>query len=389
MAMPFSRPVLDADTPIDFYAGSVEAIGKLLPVWYALPEARKGTFYASHPSDKIQVELFENDLPGSNPLVITNPADLAMVFYAGEERAFILIEFEHHKQTRGLLSTVSLFLCCNPKDLVVRKAFSEKYQKTLLFSDPRQAAASIIEFIVGVAPKHRDRIGKHTLGILYMAWGEKAATAVKRSVATLKRAGFSYPICVVGDAPVDGFQFIKWLDESPFDISQKKNFQFRAGRIKPKLYDLSPFDFTLYLDADTEFVQDIQPGFEMLTECDIALTQEYLTVGELYNKFMAGWEINIEERAQTIKEGIPADENFINSGVIFFRKSENNRKLFQEWHRQWMRFQQWDEQLALMRALQHSKSSRKYLSPAWNDPQPHEDTIIFHDYGHGHVRMNK
>jgi hypothetical protein len=387
--MPFSRPILDIDTQIDFYAGSEAAMDNLLPVWEALPDVRKGTFYSwSSSYGKTQVETFENDLPGSNPLVITNPADLSTVFYAGEERAFILIEFEHHKQTRGLLSTVSLFLCATDKDATVRKAFSEKYQQVVLFTDPASIVNQITKFIVGVAPKHRDKIGKDTLGIVYMAWGEKAATAVKRSVATLKRIGYSYPVCVVGPEKVDGFQFIEWKGESPFDSTQKKNFQFRAGRIKPFLYGLSPFDRTLYIDADTEFVQDIHAGFEMLSDYDIALTQEYLTVGELYNKFMAGWEINIEERAQTIKEGVPAEQAFINSGVIFFRKSKNNQKLFKEWHTQWMRFQQWDEQLALMRALALSKSSRKYLTPAWNDPQPHEDTIIFHDYGHGHVRMN-
>lgn len=377
--MPFSRPILEANVKIDFYASSEEALVLVKSIHKELPEERRGNIY-----DK----SFGNYLPGDNPLVVTNPDDLTKVFYAGEERAFIFVEDRHYKQTRGLLATVSLFLCRDEKDAVIRRAFTEKYQEVKTYTTHKQLAQHIITYVVGVAPKYRNKIGSDSLGLIYMAFGDKAGQAVKKSVATLKRIGFSYPVCVVGDKPVDGFEFRKWEGESPFDPTQKKNFMFRAGRIKPFLYELSPFDRTLYLDADTQFIQDPHKGFEYLSDYDIALTQEYLTVGELYNKFMAGWEINIEERAQTIKEGINPDERFINSGVIFFKKSSNNEKVFKEWHKQWMRFQQWDEQLALMRALNLSMSSRKYLEPMWNDPQVHDNTIIFHDYGHGHVRMN-
>lgn len=377
--MPFSRPILDINTKVDFYASSDEALVLVQSIYDALPVKRRGVIYKSD---------FGNYLEGDNPLVITNPSDLSTVFYMGDERAFIFVEEKRYKQTRGLLATVSLFLCKNAKDAEIRKGFSEKYQQVISYSSVKDIAKEIDKFIVGVAPKHREAIGKETIGLIYMSFGEKAGQAVKKSAATLKRIGFSYPVTVVGDAPVDGFNFVKWEGESPFDITQKKNFQFRAGRIKPLLYDLSPYDRTLYIDADTQFIQDIHEGFELLDNCEIALTQEYLTVGELYNKFMAGWEINIEERAQTIKEGIKAEEHFINSGVIFFKKSDSNKKLFKEWHKQWMRFQQWDEQLSLMRAIDKVQPKRKYLTPDWNDPQVHTGTIIFHDYGHGHVRTS-
>jgi hypothetical protein len=387
--MPFSRPILDANTRIDLYAGNAQALAWLLPVWDVLPTERKGTFYAWERQTDLHVETFDNYLPGDNPLVITSPADLSVVFYAGEERAFILCEFEHHKQTRGLLSTVSLFLCNNPKDAAARRIFSERYQVVNSFITSQDIVDATIKFVIGVSPKYKDRCNGQSIGIIYMAFGDKAGKAVQRSIATLKRIGYSYPVCVVGDKPVAGFEFRKWEGESPFDPTQRKNFMFRAGRIKPGLYELSPFDRTLYIDADTEFLQDIYAGFEMLDKYDLVATQEYLTVGQLYNKFLAGWEINIEERAQTIKEGIPATDRFVNSGVIFFRKSDVNKVLFDRWHKEWMRFQQWDEQLAFMRAMQHSAMlDVKYLEPEWNDPQVHDNTIIFHNYGRGHVRQN-
>ena len=377
--MPFTRPVLDENTRIDFYASSDEASVLATSIRNALPKERQGAMY-----DKD----FGNYLPGDNPLVITTPSDLAKVFYAGEERVFIYVEETHHRQTGGLLPTVSLFLCKDSKDAVIRKAYAQKYQRVFTYKTPQDIAKEIVRYIVGEAPKLVTSIGSKSIGMIYMAFGDKVATSIKRSVSTLKRLGHAYPVCVVGDKPVDGFDFIPWKGQSPFDPTQKRNFMFRAGRVKPFVCDMSPFDYTVYLDADTQFMQDIYVGFELLKDYDLALTQEYLTVGELYNKFMAGWEINIEERAQTIKEGILAEERFINSGVLFFRKGEATKKLFKEWNKQWLRFQQWDEQLALMRALSKVTVKKMYLTPAWNDPQAHTDTIILHDYGSGYVRTN-
>ena len=186
--MPFSRPVLDENTQIDFYASSDEALKTLQPVYDALPKERQGVMYQAN---------FGNYLPGDNPLVISNPQDLMTVFYMGEERVFIFVEATHYKQTRGLLAAVSLFLCKDKKDADIRKAFSEKYQEVILYSTPKSVAEEIVKFIVGTAPKHRDKIGKETIGLIYMSFGEKAGQAVKRSVATLKRTGYSYPVCVV------------------------------------------------------------------------------------------------------------------------------------------------------------------------------------------------
>jgi hypothetical protein len=62
--------------------------------------------------------------------------------------------------------------------------------------------------------------------------------------------------------------------------------------------------------------------------------------------------------------------------------------LFQEWHCQWLRYQQWDEQLALMRALHEYPVKYKALSVDWNHPHRHLAKIIFHNYGRGAARIN-
>lgn len=260
-----------------------------------------------------------------------------------------------------------------------------------LGSSAKRAAEVIEDFVSSHAPQPVSigQVDGESIGIVYMCWGEKAASEVKKSMASLRNVGLRIPVCVIGDTPVKGAHFIEWTGQSPFDETQRENFQFRAGRVKPFLYDLSPFDRTLYIDADTEFMSDIMQGFKMLSQYDIALAEEMLTIGQLYNKERAGWEINIKERDATITElGGNRNKKFLNSGVIFFRKCEAVRELMREWGLQWLRWQQWDEQLALMRALHECPVKVKALSVDWNHPHRNQAKIIFHNYGRGVARMN-
>jgi len=254
-----------------------------------------------------------------------------------------------------------------------------------------RAARCIEDFLQSKWPgaKRIDTIGGETIGILYMGFGRRAALEISKSLGSLKRLGVEIPAVVVGDTPVAGAELIRWEGESPFDPAQRHNFQFRAGRIKPDLCRITPFERTLYIDADTEFLADITPGFQCLDEVDLALAEELLALGQLYNKPRAGWEINMIERDATIQElGGNPNRKFLNSGVIFFRRSEATLKLFEEWRRQWLRWQQWDEQLALMRAIHACGIRYKALSPDWNHPHRGQAKIIFHNYGRGTARVD-
>lgn len=234
-------------------------------------------------------------------------------------------------------------------------------------------------------------------GVIYMSFGEKAANLIRRSLDTLVRHSGSLPAVVIGDTKLDGVPFIPWRGESPFDSDQKVNFQFRAGRVKPYFYELSPFQRSLYLDADTEILQDIRGGFGYLNNYDFAVAQERHSILGLYNTEKGRWHHDMEEREKTIEEfGGIGHFPFINSGVFFWKKNERTQALFENWAREWLRFQQWDEQAALLRAINKTLVKVLVLSESWNFPirdapmrrRGDQSPVILHLYGRGRARTN-
>jgi hypothetical protein len=214
------------------------------------------------------------------------------------------------------------------------------------------------------------------MGVLYIAFGAKARVGALKSAASLRGVGCTLPVAVVGDAPIAGFQYIPWRGPSPFKPSARDGFRFRAGLVKPALYDLSPFERTLYVDADTEFMRDPTPGFAYLDTCDIAIATHSSRVSDQRQK-----RGDAETDATLAMAG---DDNFWNSGVIFWKRSDAVKALFGRWATEWARFSGWDEQLALMRASVGANVHR--LDGGWNCPSRKAATYIFHEYGKGAVR---
>ena len=58
-------------------------------------------------------------------------------------------------------------------------------------------------------------------GIMYMAFGDKAAEAVRRSVSSVKKLNINIPIVVVGDRPIgDDLPYIGW---SGYSCQEKRD----------------------------------------------------------------------------------------------------------------------------------------------------------------------
>ena len=108
--------------------------------------------------------------------------------------------------------------------------------------------------------------------------------------------------------------------------------------------ELSPFEHTLYLDADTRVHGDLSVGFDILRDgwemvmvpsrvkaCPIALLTK-------------------EEQSTTLIELRNPQPLVLNTGVMWFRRTPRTVRLWQIWHEEWRRFQEYD-QGALLRAL--------------------------------------
>ena len=233
-----------------------------------------------------------------------------------------------------------------------------------------------------------------------MAFGQASATAAEYSLQSIRRMGIDLPAVSVGSHPIKGVEFLGWKGHAPWTEDETNPDQrFRAGYVKPMLQPISPFDYTLYLDADTIIRKDIMPGFWFLKDHDIAAVHcdphpEY-RMGAL-KKHIEQPIFNIPYYRDTRREldftiSVVGEKTpIVNSGVIFFRKSYETSFFFAKWYLEWLRFEGWEEQLAFLRA-EHGTPGLKIgkLPMEWNHKHILHNTIIWHKMGGGSARDPK
>lgn len=117
---------------------------------------------------------------------------------------------------------------------------------------------------------------------------------------------------------------------------------------------LSPWDKTLYMDADTRVRRPIDAIWEILDGWDMCAvpTANHGENGAMRHIFMDGtsiYEDGLEERNTTIAEvGWPYCG--YQGGLMGFVKNERTRRFFERWRQEWQRFRDQD-QPALARTL--------------------------------------
>jgi hypothetical protein len=232
-----------------------------------------------------------------------------------------------------------------------------------------------------------------TRGVIYQAFGPTAVKCCGASIASLRQHSPNLDILVVSDRSMHryGVETIPWPPEiKVWRTRALMRRGFMSGVTKPKLYGLSPFDRTLYLDADTTILADVTSGFAFLDDADMAIWPHrhsipwYVRPRPGANPYMAtGFRKEIEH---TIKELGAAADLYWNAGVIFWRKSPATKGLFDLWGKEWRRFKSWNEQMALRRAAHQVPELRVvHLGPEWNNKKRESGTIIWHVYGTGRV----
>lgn len=202
-------------------------------------------------------------------------------------------------------------------------------------------------------------------GIIYVVWGERAAKQADRSIASARRWMPELPVLTLGDNSCG-----KVLDcLSPFDGKK-----FLWGRHIPFLYYESPFRLTLYVDADTEFVASPEIGFRWLDDWDFALA-------ETPDRSLASKMVEEPEMEHSRKFLGTPDILYHNGGAFFWRRCNAVEGFFDLWHEEWLRFQSWDPQVALLRALARSDMVFLTLPHVWNCNRGHEAMFLHHPYG--------
>jgi hypothetical protein len=169
-------------------------------------------------------------------------------------------------------------------------------------------------------------------GVLYVAYGERAVGEARESIASLRKH-HDWPVAVVG-GEIEGAQHVAFPDRGMPGRWAKVNLLF-----------LSPFERTLYLDADTRVRGKLDAGFRVLDDgWDLVIVPSQGQDQPLHS-------LTEEERRVTLDETGDGWPLMLNTGVMWFRRNARTERLFAEWRREWKRFRLHD-QGALLRALE-------------------------------------
>jgi hypothetical protein len=90
-------------------------------------------------------------------------------------------------------------------------------------------------------------------GAVYVAYGGPAVDQARLSIRSLHAVDATFPVLVIGDAPSEV------LAEQPFVSHFYHMERDRGGRWqKLNVFEASPFEWTVYLDADTRVRQPLR-----------------------------------------------------------------------------------------------------------------------------------
>ncbi len=153
-----------------------------------------------------------------------------------------------------------------------------------------------------------------TLGILFVATGEKYVLAAIRAANTVRAHSAALGIHLFTDEKSFA-QFNFSTDLAPF--SSVASIDDPHRRSKVDYMGRSPFDYTLYLDTDTAFNADLTSMFTILERFDIALAHEHRR--------------NTPNSLETWRAELPQAFPQFNSGVILYRKSPAVLQFLEEW----------------------------------------------------------
>ena len=155
------------------------------------------------------------------------------------------------------------------------------------------------------APVHD--VSDNSMGVVYIATGEKYVRAAAKSAESVKKHCNNIRIHLFTDISDFRHEFIDGVTviEQPHRRS-KVNYLFK-----------SPYGRTLYLDADTRVVGNIEDVFNLLDNFDIALAHAHQ---RNHPATLEKWNTNI-----------PYSFPQMNGGVVLFRMNTRVESMLKQW----------------------------------------------------------
>lgn len=133
---------------------------------------------------------------------------------------------------------------------------------------------------------------------------------------------------------------------------------FVSRYVKTHLIDWSPYQSTLFLDADILPCSSVGDLWQYLEQASVAMVKDRLPTVEMCD------HISEEEKSFTLSQIPPFSFQF-NSGVMLWQNNPETQRLFAQWQHQWQIFQKQD-QLALVRALHHCQVAVAQIPQTYN-----------------------
>lgn len=202
-------------------------------------------------------------------------------------------------------------------------------------------------------------------GVLYVAYGEKARAQAQNSMQMLRCHMHGIAVAVVSDTNLKGADhFIHHPEED------------RGARTqKTQMYRLSPYENTLFLDADTEVLSSPVAGFGLLEYVDLVLAQD---VNRIFCE--NHWPHLKQDEVTFTKKVLGTGQHmYFNSGVIFFRRNTRVEAMMAAWYEEWCRWKVHD-QMALIRAIHRCPVRIAPMRAPWNTHHRSGASFVFHKH---------
>ncbi len=192
-----------------------------------------------------------------------------------------------------------------------------------------------------------------TRGIYCVAFGEPARACAVRMMETAKQHLPEIPIALVAACPI-GLEDV---------FIQAEDSDVGGRRAKLRAYELSPFETTLYLDADTEVVGDIRLYFQLVEDgWEFVICKDPHLMDTMKSFQRAN---NLAETREIEQELYTLNTLQFNGGVWAFGRGERVAAFFRRWQAEWEKHAGRD-QGALIRAMYADPLKVIVLGNEWN-----------------------